>query len=307
MKQFIILLLLFVQYNSYTQNNNDFEKPPVFPDCDGIKIDALQKCFDKNVFTQIYENFKMPEKALNKNYKGEVVVLFEVDTTGLFRVIYVDAMYDELKTETKRVFSTFPKIKPATYNGRPTYKQYSIPIKIPLVNQTISTQDLAQEKEISKLEKEAKAEFDAVNEALQTFENKQFSSQLNIQFTHSDYSRFDRNLNLVGTNSHTASKPFIYEDVSKYYDFDAEKENLQKDTETWAGRKLWNEHLIQLQGKDYWFTLNPVFDLQLGKIPMPILVQHTTIPEVLWFKVVWEKSLVFLHLFLKVKGGLPIM
>ena len=59
----------------------------------------------------------------NENYKGEVVVLFEVDTTGLFKVIYVDAMYDTLKTEVKRVFSTFPKIEPATYNGRKTYKQ----------------------------------------------------------------------------------------------------------------------------------------------------------------------------------------
>ncbi len=265
MKQFIVLLLLLVQYNSYSQNNSYYEKAPVFPNCDGVKIDALQQCFDNSVFNHIYENFKVPQKALDENYKGEVVILFEVDTTGQFRVVYVDAMYDELKTEAKSVFATFPKIKPATYNGRATYKQYSIPIKIPLVDQTATTQDLAKENEISKIEQQAKAEFDKVNNDLQVFENKALSSQLNIQFTHSDYSRFDRSMNLVGTNSHTASKPFVYEDVANYYDFNAEKERLEKDTETWAGRKLWNEHLVQIQGKDYWFTVDPILDLQVGK------------------------------------------
>tara|TARA_R110002049_G_scaffold130835_1_gene289362 strand:- start:2425 stop:4524 length:2100 start_codon:yes stop_codon:yes gene_type:complete len=265
MKQFIVLLLLLVQYNSYAQNNSYNEKPPVFSNCETVEIDALQKCFDKNIYARIYESFKVPQKAINENYKGEVVVIFEVDTTGQFKVIYVDAMYEELKTEVKRVISIFPKVKPATYNGRPTYKQYSIPIKIPLVNQALVTKDLAKENEISKLEKESKAEFDKINEGLQAFENKRFSSQLNIQFTHSDYSRFDRNMNLIGINSHTASKPFVYEDVANYYDFDAEKERLQKETETWIGRKLWNEHLVQLQGKAYWFTVDPVFDLQVGK------------------------------------------
>ena len=265
MKQFIVLLLLLVQYNSYAQNNSYNEKPPVFSNCETVEIDALQKCFDKNIYARIYGNFKVPQKAINENYRGEVVVLFEVDTTGQFKVIYVDAMYEELKTEVKRVISIFPKVKPATYNGRPTYKQYSIPIKIPLVNQALVTKDLAKENEISKLEKELKAEFDKINEGLQAFENKRFSSQLNIQFTHSDYSRFDRNMNLIGINSHTASKPFVYEDVANYYDFDAEKERLQKETETWIGRKLWNEHLVQLQGKAYWFTVDPVFDLQVGK------------------------------------------
>ncbi|GAA4971750.1 gliding motility protein RemB [Algibacter aquimarinus] len=265
MKQFIVLLLLLVQYNSYTQSNSYFEKPPVFPNCQSVAIDSLQQCFDNKVYTHIYENFKVPQKVLDEKYKGEAVVLFEVDTTGQFRVMYVDAMYSELKTEVKRVFSILPKIKPATYNGRVTYKQYSMPIKIPLIDQTVSTQDLAKEKEFSELEERAKAEFDSVNRSLQVFNDRRFSSQLNIQFIHSDYARFDRQMNLVGTNSHTASKPFVYEEVSKYYDFNAEKEKLQKETETWFGRKFWNEHLVQLQGKDYWFTIDPVFDLQVGK------------------------------------------
>jgi len=202
----------------------------------------------------------------------------KVDTTGLFRVIYADALYPDLKAEAKRVFSDLPKIKPATYNGRNTFKQYSIPIKIPLVDPSVVTKDFdkksdgnpmkpakTKETKVSKLEIAAKDELDNVDKALQDFENKAFKSQLNIQFTHSDYARFDRHMNVVGANSHTASKPFVYEEVSSYYDFDAEQERLKKEAKTWGAKKLWNDHFVQLQGKDYWFTVDPILDLQVGK------------------------------------------
>jgi hypothetical protein len=265
MKQFIALFLLVVQYNVFSQNALLFEKPPVFPNCENVVIDSLQQCFDKQVYSRIYKGFKVPERISQENYNGKIVVVFEVDTTGQFRVIYTDALYDELKEEAKRVFSGFPKIKPAIYNGRKTFKQYTIPIKIPLIDQFVTTQDLAQDKQLSKLEEAAKNELDAVDKRFQDFKNKAFKSQLNIQFTHSDYARFDRQMNLIGANSHTASKPFVYEEVSKYYDFEAEQNRLKKETETWAGKRLWNVHLVQLQGKDYWFTVDPILDLQVGK------------------------------------------
>ncbi|WP_034042897.1 gliding motility protein RemB [Wocania ichthyoenteri] len=265
MKQFVVLLILLVQYNVCAQDTFLYEKPPVFPNCESVEIDVLQQCFNNNIFTHIYENFKIPQKALDENYKGDIAVLFEVDRTGLFKVIYIDAIYNELKDEAKRVFALLPKVKPATYNGRTTYKQYSIAIKIPLVNQSKILINVTKVSEISKLEDAAKTEFDSINASLRTFENKGYASQLNIPFTHSDYSKFDRNMNLVGTNSHTASKPFVYEEVSNYYDFKAENQKLKKEANTWAGKKLWNEHLVQLQGEDYWFTIDPIFDLQVGK------------------------------------------
>ena len=277
MKQVLVLLLLVVQYNSYSQSALSSENPPVFPNCQGVVSDSLQACFDEQIYNHIYSTFKVPERMVKDNYKGEVVVLFEVDTTGLFRVIYADALYPDLKAEAKRVFSDLPKIKPATYNGRNTFKQYSIPIKIPLVDQSVVTKDLdkksdgspkpakTKETKVSKLEIAAKDELDNVDKALQDFENKAFKSQLNIQFTHSDYARFDRQMNVVGANSHTASKPFVYEEVSSYYDFDAEQERLKKEAKTWGAKKLWNDHFVQLQGKDYWFTVDPILDLQVGK------------------------------------------
>src|SRR5690606_2864228 len=100
---------------------------------------AQQTCFNSQVYQFIFDNFKTPQKVLDQNFKGEVSVIFEVDAEGTFKVIYTDAMYDELKEEAKRVFDLFPTIKPATYNGKPTFKQYSIAIKIPLFLQDMST------------------------------------------------------------------------------------------------------------------------------------------------------------------------
>lgn len=264
MKKLIVLLLLF-SIPSFSQEKFFYEKAPTFSNCENIAIEALQDCFDTNIYNHVFNNFKVPERVSQENYKGELVVLFEVDTEGVFRVIYVDAMYNELKEEAKRVFAEFPKIKPGTYNGKPTFKQYSITIQIPLVKQQVATKSLAKENEENPLEVAAKTEYDSVNKKLVPYSKKEYTSQLNIPFTHSAYAKFDRNINLVGTNSHTASKPFVYQEVSKYYDFKAVNEALNKGKETMLSRKLWNEHLFRYQAKNYWFTIDPIFDFEVGK------------------------------------------
>jgi len=217
----------------------------------------------------LLENFKIPQALIEADYRGEVVILFEVDATGEFRVMYIDAVYNTLKTEATRVFGMFPKIEPATYNGNATFKQYSIAVPIPLEAKSVSTEVLSNttkvEQELTVLEQEAKKEFDSVTKSLVPYTKKEYSSQVNIPFTHSGYAKFDRAINVVGTNSHTASKPFLYQDVSNYYDFKVENEALKKETDSWFGRKLWNEHFVEVQSKLYWFTIDLVVDLQLGK------------------------------------------
>ncbi|TYA74559.1 gliding motility protein RemB [Seonamhaeicola marinus] len=268
MIRYIVLFLFLIQLNGYSQNISSNEKPPIFPNCKAVSLDSLQQCFDKNIADYMFANFKVPQNVLEDNYKGKLVVLFEVDTTGHFRVIYTDAIYKELKDEAKRVFKTLPKITPGTYNGRNTFKQYAIPIQIPLVKQEPVIQDLrreAEENKVSELEQAAKKEYERLNKSIKQYSNNRFSSELNVNFIHSDYARFDRAINVIGSNSHTAAKPFVYSEVSKYYDFEGEQNKLLKDKKTKAGKKLWNEHLIQLQGENYWFTIDPVLDLQVGK------------------------------------------
>jgi hypothetical protein len=80
----------------------------------------------------ILENFRLPSKVTEENYKGEAFVLFEVDREGEFKVLYVDAIYAEIKEELVRVFDALPVVEPPTYNGRPTYAQFRMPIQIPL-------------------------------------------------------------------------------------------------------------------------------------------------------------------------------
>ncbi|MBU3820926.1 gliding motility protein RemB [Flavobacteriaceae bacterium XHP0103] len=264
-KRFFVLSLLFVQYALFSQDNTFSERPPVFTDCESVLFSELKNCFNTKVYEFVYANFEVPEKVVEEDYKGKIAVVFEVDEKGVFKVIYSDAVYDELKDEVNRVFSLLPHIQPATYNGQPTFSQYSITINIPLDGNMGSNEAVSKTNTISVLEQQAKMEFDNVNKDLEEFTPKAYKSQLNIPFVHSEYARFDMNMNRVGTNSHTASKPFLYEDVSRYYDFEKEKKALKKEKETWAGKKLWNEHLVQVQGKDYWFTIDPIFDLQVGK------------------------------------------
>lgn len=264
-KPLLVIVLCAIQYNLYSQDNLFFERPPVFPECESTSVDSLQACFDKQIYTKIFNEFQVPEEVTEANYKGEVVILFEVDAEGEFRVIYVDAMYSELKEEARRVFENFPKIQPATYNGNATFKQYSMGIRIPLVDQSVATKDLSEDEELAELENAVKSEYDSENQNLKPFSNREFSSTLNIPFTHSYYAQFDRHVNLVGTNSHTGSKPYMYEDVDKYYDFEAEQAKLAKEKSSFAGRKLWNERFVRVEGKDYWFTVDPIFDFEVGK------------------------------------------
>src|SRR5690606_16016581 len=108
-------------------------------------------------------------------------------------------------------------------------------------------------------------ELDSINQNIRKYQDLEYSSQVNIPFTHQYYSRFDKNMNRLGTNSHTAAKPFVYHDVAPYYDFKYQKQSLLKGLESWWGRKIWDEHLVQIQGEDYWFTIDPFLDLQVGK------------------------------------------
>ncbi|MFK7834239.1 MAG: gliding motility protein RemB [Winogradskyella sp.] len=268
MKRIVLFAILFITAFGYSQNIITYEKPPVFTECDTIAAEELKSCFNFTLNTFIYENFKVPEIVAEKSYQGDVQVLFEINKEGEFNVIYSDAIYDALKDESKRVFDALPKIKPATYNGKPTFVQYSITIAIPLEQPIKKLQPSTEDVQLTKkdsLNSTLSNEFDSVNEALQPYEKLEYTSELNIPFTHSYYARFDDEMNAIGTNSHTAAKPFVYGEVARYYDINAERESLAKDTESWVGRKLFNEHLVEVQGEDYWFTVDPILDLQVGR------------------------------------------
>jgi hypothetical protein len=258
-------LFAFSQENSNSSVQQGFisEQFPVFPDCENLQSKKLENCFYKEVQDFVFNNFQIPENLKQSNYKGEVRVLFEVDANGEFKVIYVNAISDPLAEEAKRVFGKFPKIKPSTYNGKPTYSKYTISIDIPLKNSDQIAAEALAAAQIEKPVEKPMTELDSI--IYKKYNNPEFESHLNIPFSHSYYAQFDGAMNQVGSNNHTASKPYTYTEVSKYYNLKAVNESLHKNVSTWLGRKFWNENLVQIQGEGYWLSLNPILDLQMGK------------------------------------------
>jgi len=256
MKKIILsFIFLFLSVAVFSQ----IEKYPVFKTCDSIAISEMPSCFKSNIKEFIISEFIIPENVQEENFKGTINIVFLVNTSGNFKVLYVNSPYRELKEEVERVFKTLPKIIPAKFNNHPIEMQFVFPLSIPLGNN--------KQKKIIK--KEVKVEpLEPREEIVETVQKTtlfpEHKSELNIPFTHTAYSSYDYYLNQVA-NSHTAVKPYVYSEVAKYVDLDAQKNKLIKPKSTWFGRKLLNEHMAFVKGKDFWFTIDPGVDLQLGK------------------------------------------
>ena len=274
MKYFGFLLMFFLAFPVFSQNGiSEFETYPVFPKCKKTEFSYREECFRQTLKNFIFQNFKLPEKVSEENYHGQAIVLFEVTEEGKFHVLYIEAVYSELKDEIQRIFDLLPTIDPATYNGNPTYAQFRMPIQIPLGNTMVpeglpedETKDSISSKDKNLVQVEAVNPLDEyASIKSRTFTEKETHSNILIPLSHELYSRFDAEMNQIGTNTHTASKPYLYKDVSKYYNFDEERAKMIKPVTSWAARKLLNEHLVTFQGKDYWFTGDIVLDMELGK------------------------------------------
>jgi hypothetical protein len=275
----VLTLALFLSNVFFMVAQNpitSYEKFPVFPSCEVVELDALETCFYNQLKTKIFEVFKVPDIVIAKKYQGSINVLFEVTKEGAFKVIYVDAIYDELKEEAKRVFQSFEAIKPATYNGNPAIVQFTLPLDIPLIkpnelvyitggNGAITTieEPISGEPILIDSRADIIKEYDSIKKY--PYSEKLYESNINIPLSHHEYARFDAAMNRVGTNNHTAQKPYIYSEVNKYYDFKAKKEELTFDKASWFGRKFWNENMVRIQGGDFWLTLDPGLDLQVGR------------------------------------------
>ena len=266
MSKIFTILFLFIGLNWCVGQNvnvatfSEVERFPVFTACQNLQPNEIEKCFYDQVQDFVYSNFKVPQ---NDSFKGNVKVLFEVTVEGKFKVLYVDAVVDSYAAEAKRVIESMPKVSAATYNGKPTYSKYTIAIAIPLKSKEQFEAEALAKAEILNVKSPKLTELDSI--VYKKYRNPEYESHLNVPFSHSLYAQFDAKMNQVGSNNHTASKPYTYAEVAKYYNMKEVNEQLKKKASGWWARKLWNENTVEIQGEDYWFTLNPIFDLQLGK------------------------------------------
>ncbi len=250
----LFFLFLFVSYISFSQT----EKFPVYDECKGETLENSKDCFYKMTKETFYNHFKEPSIIQNEGFKGTVNATFLVTNEGVFKLIYINSPYKELKEEVNRVFTLFPKIQPAKYNNHNIEMQFVFPLVFPLQDDP--------EPEIE-FNYEARKDLQKVVEK-QNFKKIQFpvhKSQLNIPFTHQRYVDYEYALHREN-GTHTASKPYIYSHINQFINLDSTKNQyLKPEKKSWLGRKLWNEHLLSVEGEDYWFTLDAVLDFQYGK------------------------------------------
>ena len=161
-------------------------------------------------------------------------------------------MYTELEDEVKRVFGTLPQIQAATFNGRAIDQRFQIPISMPLEDNYIVQSD-----SISATEEDTVAIEEKILDDEDTL-FPEFQSELSIPFVHQEYDDIIYHLN-QGENTHTAVKPYLYNEVRPYIDLEKKRKGILKQKESWGGRKLWNEHLALVKGENFWFTAEPGF------------------------------------------------
>lgn len=260
MKKYLALLtsLLIFQIS-----NAQVEKFPVFNNCKSVAVEDLETCFYEQVNKSFLSTFKIPQKLVDESFNGNVTITFIVNTSGQFKVLYVNSPYPELKAEVTRVFDSFPVITPSTYNNLNTEMQFVMPLNFPL-----GASEITDTKKSKQLYLDQKYEVKNQEGLKYTTDNKEFlehQSQLNIPFTSQDYSTLSFYYHNA-ENAHSSVKPFIYSETTKFVNLNQQKKELLKEKKGWWGRKFWNEHMVQIKGDDYWLTLDPAADLQLGKV-----------------------------------------
>ncbi len=243
--QKIIVLFSFLFYLSLSAQN---QKPPVYNGCEHLSFSELEKCFTENLKKDFLANFKIPAKVTSDAYKGKIITFFTISTSGDYTINYINSNYPGVKKEIRRVFSVLPKVKPAMQHGRAIESEFILPFYLPL-------KDNFKKESIS----------DAVIVTQKKDTNyPEYQSSLSIPFTHEQYAIIN-SFYSQQTNSHTAVKPYIYKEISNYDSVINYRAKLYKNINSTLGKKLWNDNLISITGADYWLTINPIFDLQLGK------------------------------------------
>lgn len=258
-----ILLLLFVYPVIFFAQE---ERYPVFKDCKEVSDKNLEDCFYQTTKTLFFKEFTTPKVVKDDNFTGSSNILFSVTNTGKFQLIYINTPYESIKKEAKRVFATFPKVTPAWYNNHAIEMQFTLPISFPINKENIKpAAEIKTEKKETAQPKQNLAKVVAQQKIIADSTFLEHNSQLTIPFTHQRYVDYEFALHKAN-GTHTASKPYIYSEVNKYFDLTADKKQfLKPEKKTWVGKKLWNEHLLQVKKDDYWLTLDFLLDVQVGK------------------------------------------
>lgn len=240
---------------------------PRFDDCPLQAEIGLQKqCFEKYLKSKLKELVIVKTEEIKINPE-KISLIFDVNKKGDFNLIFIDTGSKILKEKFELAFRNMPQIQPALAYGNPTFMQFSIDLFYPFVHEEPTKYEDSRLKpsHLSPSLIKAKKEFDDIEKNIKKYDGELYSSHAFIPLSHEIYNRFDREINLIGTNIHTAQKPFSYQEIKPYYDFKAKNENLTFNSKSWMGKKLFEEHLATVNMKDFWLAIDFGVDIQLGR------------------------------------------
>ncbi len=240
-KQLLVVLLFLSTQIILAQ----VEQPIRLSNCQQDDPQEIENCFLTTLKEVFYKEYRAVDD-LEKDFS----VVFLASKTGEFEVLYIDVKNDLLKKEVLRVFKTFPEFTPAQYNKHAIDKRFILPYQYNDKENTIANTTTSIPKKTSK-------------KTAISYKNNLFNSVLSIPLTHQNY-RSLAAFELNGT-SHTAVKPFIYNHVAQFINFDSIAQTTAKRGSSWFHRKFWNENMLAIQGDNYWFHLDPIVDLNMGK------------------------------------------
>ena len=262
------------------QWNDPLMHYPKFEACGDLDSAELPGCFSAQI------NLLVREAAQGWNTADlstdQVSVLFEVDKTGRFVVLYIDSPSEQLRENLQEFFSSLAPVEPASYNGRAMYMQFRLYFALGELNEAQWTMDVIensesapmtsqssdarpQEKTVS-IKSFARSKGDEYGAVAQDqYQGQGYQSGVLIPLSHRRYDEFEAAMNQVGSNNHTAQKPYRFSQVQSYYNLKAADSSLKKPRKTWLGRKWWNEHMVAFSAQDYWFTLDPGLDIETGR------------------------------------------
>ncbi len=243
------LVLVLLMFSSAHLRGQQWTDPllyyPRFEDCSSESREALPNCFTQHINLLMQEASK--SWGIANSSKGQVSVLFEVDKSGEFVLRYIDSPSEPIRAQVREFFTALPVIEPANYNGRTIYMQFKLHFSLSdLSNLDLTTQieqiaqtDLetiqlnanrsqGQGTEIKSFARPKANEYGAVVQ--DKYQGQGYQSDVLIPLSHRRYDEFEAAMNQIGSNNHTAQKPYRFSEVQAYCDIKAADSSLKKTT-----------------------------------------------------------------------------
>jgi len=228
---------------------------PSMGSCNGPQVD-VNHCFFQPLQQQLQS---FPRLA---SVQGHAELLLAVDEQGKCQLVMVEASNEALTAPLKAFFFQLPRIEPAYIQGRPVYQSFQWSLDFPLNHASTAPTPYPLTPSTATLHPDWTT---LQSDHAGPFVNPKYQSSIPMPLNHIFELQQQAALQQPGALFHSAMKPYDWNQVNQYAQLSAQDQALKKGKTSYWGRKLWDEDFIGIQGKDYWVTLNPVFDIQMGR------------------------------------------